>query len=287
MRVEAAGRTDTGLKRDGNEDAFCSADDLGLYIVADGMGGHRAGEVASRIAVDTIRDSYKKWAKEKTPEEEIFGVPDASLSSMGNFVRSSIRLANRIIFELASDHKEYEGMGTTIVVLLISPDLVIAANVGDSRLYLVRDGNIERLSKDHTIVSEQIELGIMTEEDAASSPMKHILTRTLGSSHDVDAEVFEIEPSAHDRFVLCTDGITDLIKDEEILSMTKEEESPESLCHQFIDTVLDRGAHDNATVVSVFLSGEGNRRRGTLGKISGSVASLLRNKPKSSTGTGR
>lgn len=286
MRVEAAGRTDTGLKREGNEDAFCTAEDLGLYIVADGMGGHRAGEVASRIAVDTIRNSYKKWAKEKTPQEDIFGVPDASLSSMGNFVRSSIRLANRIIFELASDHKEYEGMGTTVVVLLISPALVIAANVGDSRLYLIRDGNIERLSKDHTIVSEQIELGIMTEEDAASSPMKHILTRTLGSSNDVDAEVFEIEPSDHDRFVLCTDGLTDLIKDEEILSMTEEEESPESLCHQFIDTVLTRGAHDNATVISVFLSGEGNRRRGTIRKIGGSVASLIRSKPTSSTITG-
>lgn len=285
MRIEASGRTDTGLKREGNEDAFSSVEDLGLYIVADGMGGHRAGEVASRIAVETIRESYKKWAKEKTPEEDIFGVPDASLSPMGNFVRSSIRLANRIIFELATDHKEYEGMGTTIVVLLISPDLVIAANVGDSRLYLVRDGNLERLSKDHTIVSEQIELGIMTEEDAASSPMKHILTRTLGSSKDVDAEVFEIEPSERDRFVLCTDGITDLIKDEEILSMTEEEESPESLCHQFIDTVLDRGAHDNATVISVFLSGEGDRR-GTLGKIGGSMASLLRGKPKSSTKKG-
>jgi protein phosphatase len=286
LRIEASGRTDTGLKREGNEDAFSSVEDLGLYIVADGMGGHRAGEVASRIAVETIRESYKKWAKEKTPEEDIFGVPDASLSPMGNFVRSSIRLANRIIFELATDRKEYEGMGTTIVVLLISPDLIIAANVGDSRLYLVRDGNIERLSKDHTIVSEQIELGIMTEEDAASSPMKHILTRTLGSSEDVDAEVFEIEPSEHDRFVLCTDGITDLIKDEEILSMTQEEESPESLCQQFIDTVLDRGAHDNATVISVFLSGEGDRRRGTLGKIGGSMASLLRGKPKSSTITG-
>lgn len=286
MRIESSGRTDTGLKREGNEDAFCSAEDLGLYIVADGMGGHRAGEVASRIAVDTIRESYKKWVKEKTSEEDIFGFPDASLSPMGNIIRSSIRLANRIIFELATDRKEYEGMGTTIVVLLITTELIIAANVGDSRLYLIRDGTIERLSKDHTIVSEQIELGIMTEEDAVSSPMKHILTRTLGSSKDVDTEVFEIEPSEHDRFILCTDGITDLIKDEEILSMTEEEESPESLCHQLIETVLDRGAHDNATVISVFFSREGDRRRGAFGKIGGSVANLLRNKPKPSNTTG-
>jgi protein phosphatase len=282
LRIEASGQTDTGLKREGNEDAFCSADDLGLYIVADGMGGHRAGEVASRIAVETIRESYRKWFKEKAPTEDIFGAPDSTLSPMGNYVKSSIRLANRIIFELATDRKEYEGMGTTIVVLLISPELVIAANVGDSRIYLIRDGGIERLSKDHTIVSEQIELGIMTEEDAASSPMKHILTRTLGSSSDVDAEVFEIEPSANDRFILCTDGITDLIKDEEILSMTEEEDSPKSLCHHFIDTVLERGAHDNATVVSVFISEGGDRRRGALGKIGGSMASLLRNKPKAS-----
>jgi len=111
--------------------------------------------------------------------------------------------------------------------------------------------------------------------------MKHILTRTLGSSSDVDAEVFEIEPSENDRFVLCTDGITDLIKDEEILSMAEEEKSPDSLCHHFIDTVLDRGAHDNATVISVFLSGGGYQRHGTLGKIGGSMANLLRSKPKS------
>jgi len=275
MAWKITGRTHTGLVRSRNEDAVGWLQTLGVAALADGMGGLHAGDVASGEAVRSVLQQLGERRLGSGSED----ISEAMLVA-------AVRVANKKVWSL---HQNRSGapMGTTIVVLLISPDLVIAANVGDSRLYLVRDGNIERLSKDHTIVSEQIELGIMTEEDAASSPMKHILTRTLGSSHDVDAEVFEIEPSEHDRFVLCTDGITDLIKDEEILSMTEEEESPESLCHQFIDTVLDRGAHDNATVVSVFLSGEGDRRRGTLGKFGGSVASLLRNKPKTSTRTGK
>jgi len=254
LQIISSGITDVGLKREGNEDSFHIEESLGLYIVADGMGGHLAGEVASQVAVNTIAKSFRKWVEEKIPDDELFGSYDESLSLHGNHVLSSIGAANRIVHEMALENEQYHGMGTTIVTLLVTPHLIIAANVGDSRLYLVRKGRIERLSRDHTIVYEQVERGVMTPEEAESSPLKHVLTKNLGSSEYVEPDIFEIEPDNDDRFILCTDGLTDLVNDEEILAMTKEEGGPDTLCHQFVERALKRGGHDNTTVVSVFIS---------------------------------
>lgn len=259
MLIKASGITDVGLKRESNEDAFSIDEDLRLYVVADGMGGHQAGEVASSIAVEVINSAFKRWLTTSAPEEELFGLPDESLSLEGNYLTSSIRLANRVIHELATMGDKRQGMGTTVAALLIMPSKVISANVGDSRIYLIREGAIERLSKDHTIVAEQLEMGIMTPEEANTSSLKHILTRNLGSAEDVLPEVFELEPANSDRFVLCTDGLTDLVTDEEILDLTLKAEDPESLCRNFVDLALKRGAHDNTTVVSVFVSQKTNK----------------------------
>jgi protein phosphatase len=203
----------------------------------------------------------------ETPEDELFGHPDRSLSRAGNYILSSIRLANRIIYEMAVEYEQYHGMGTTVSIVLVTPGLVIAANVGDSRIYMVRDGHLEKLSKDHTIVSEQVEMGVMSAEEAAVSPLKHILTRNLGSSETVDAEVFEIEPSNKDRLILCSDGLTDLVSDEEILAVTNKAEDPENLCRKFVQLVRSRGAHDNTTVVTVFLDDAGKRQGGPIRKV--------------------
>jgi protein phosphatase len=147
--------------------------------------------------------------------------------------------------------------------------------VGDSRIYLVRDGHIEKLSKDHTIVAEQVEMGVMTEEEAATSPLKHILTRNLGSSDSVDPEVFELEPSNTDRVILCSDGLTDLVADSELLEMAEGEEDPNLLCRKLLDKVLKRGAHDNTTIISVFLQGLKKPREGMMRKIGLSLADLV------------
>ncbi len=210
MLIKSSGMTDVGLQREGNEDSYSVQDSYGLYMVAAGMGGHLAGEVASRVAVEIINKSFSKWKEIQAPPDEIFGFPDESLSREGNYILGSIRLANRVIYEMASEYEQYNGMGTTIVSLLVGSGRIVAANVGDSRMYLVRDNRIERMSKDHTIVAEHVEMGVMTEEEAARSPLRHILTRNLGSSENVDAEVFEIEPSNEDLFILCSDGLTDL-----------------------------------------------------------------------------
>ncbi len=155
------------------------------------------------------------------------------------------------------------------------PDLIIAANVGDSRIYLVRNGEIERLSKDHSIVAEQVEMGIMTVEEAKQSPLRHVLTRNLGSAIHLEAEVFEIEPSSNDRFVLCSDGLTDLVSDDEIQQMVVAEDDPEVLCQNFIDKALTRGAHDNTTVVSVYLSDIEKSKSDPFKKMGSLLADML------------
>jgi len=275
LQIKSSGMTDVGLQREGNEDSFSVQDAFGLYMVADGMGGHQAGEVASRVAVEMINESYSKWSKDHVPPDEIFGFPDESLSREGNYILGSIRLANRVIYEMACEYEQYNGMGTTIVSLLVGSGLIVAANVGDSRMYLVRDNRIERMSKDHTIVAEHAEMGVMTEEEAARSPLRHILTRSLGSSESVDAEVFEIEPSSEDRFILCSDGLTDLATDKEILKVAQKETDPQRLCRRLIDLALERGAHDNTTVVTVFLDQVEKKRGTSFGTLGGLVADTL------------
>ena len=275
MLIKASGISDVGLKREGNEDFFSTDDTMGLYIVADGMGGHLAGEVASRIAVEMINKSLVKWVDEGTPEEELFGNPDRSLTARGNYILSSIQLANRVVYELALENEQYHGMGTTAVVLFVSPTLVVAANVGDSRIYMLRNGHIERLSKDHTIVAEQVEMGIMSAEEADNSPLRHVLTRNLGSAEHVEPDIFELVPSENDRYILCSDGLTDLVTDEEIRAIAAEEHEPEKLCHRFVELVIQRGAHDNTTVVSIFLEDFKKPNEGPMKKVGLLLADTL------------
>jgi protein phosphatase len=188
-------------------------------------------------------------------EDELFGYPDGSLSRQANYLLSSIRLANRVVYEKAVEYEQYHGMGTTIVALYVTPGHIVAANVGDSRIYMIRTGRIEKLSKDHTVVAEQIDMGTLTEEEAGASPLKHILTRNLGSANHVDVEIFEIQPSRNARFILCTDGLTDLVSEKEILEVARKADHPEKVCRRLVDMSLKRGAPDNTTVVAVFLEG--------------------------------
>jgi len=275
LLVKAFGISDVGLKREGNEDSFSTDDSLSLYVAADGMGGHLAGEIASQVSVEIINKTFRKWVDEEAGVDDIFGEPDDSLSLEGNYVLGCIRLANRVVYEMALEQKKYHGMGTTVVIVLVTPTLIITANVGDSRIYLVRDGELEVLSKDHTIVAEQVEMGMMTEEEAATSSMRHILTRNLGSAENVEPDVFEIEPTNNDRFILCSDGLTDLVADEEIEEMTNNEDDPEALCRKFIDKVLKRGAHDNTTIISIFLSDMRKTNEGPLKKIGLFLADIV------------
>ena len=267
MKIKTAGLSDTGLQRDSNEDSFAMDDSIGVYIVADGMGGHLAGEVASNVAVKIIQKNASYWITNNSHEDELFDFPDSTLSRRGNYISSSIKLANRVINEMAKEYPEYNGMGTTVVVLAIMPSLVIAANVGDSRIYLIRKNTIEPLSTEHSMVAEQLEMGLISKEEAEISPLRHVLTRNLGSLDTVDADVFEIEPMDNDWFLLCTDGLTDLISDDEILRIVTNGHNPEDVCQQLVSEANKMGGKDNITVSLILIDTTDDKKQGIIGKF--------------------
>jgi serine/threonine protein phosphatase PrpC len=267
LKLTAAGLSDIGLKRGSNEDYFAMDTTINLYIVADGMGGHLAGEIASKVAVEIIQKNVNHLITKNSSEDELFDFPDSTLSRRGNYILSSIKLANRVIYEMSKEYAEYKGMGTTIVVLAIMPSTVIAANVGDSRIYLIRGNIIEPLSKEHNMVTEQLEMGLITKEEAETSPLRHILTRNLGSSDTVDVDVFEVEPMNNDGFLLCTDGLTDHVSDDEILRIIKNGDDPDHLCQKLVSEANNRGGNDNITVSLIFLDRLDRERQGILKKF--------------------
>ncbi len=274
MKLTTAGLSDVGIIRGKNEDYFAMDNSNNLYIVADGMGGHLAGEVASKVAVQIIQKNVNHWINKNSPEDELFDFPDNTLSRRGNYILSSIKLANRVIYEMSREYAEYKEMGTTIVVLKIMPSTVIAANVGDSKIYLIRGNTIEPLSKEHNMVAEQLEMGLISEEEAKISPLRHMLTRNLGSLDTVDVDVFEIEPMNNDRFLLCTDGLTDNVSDDEILRIINNGDDAEHLCQQLVHEANKRGGNDNITVSLIFVNKLDNERQGIIKKF----WHLLRNK---------
>lgn len=250
MDYTGIGRTDVGRKRSGNEDSFCVAQDLGLFVVADGMGGHAAGEVASRLAVETIQEWMRKYTRGESTT--LVGQPLPGVSDRANWLLSSIRLANRMIFDAAQGGKEYAGMGTTLVAALSIGDRIALAHVGDSRIYRVRDDQITQLSRDHSFVQQQLERGIISAEEAHDSQYRHLITRALGLKESVEADLAEHDVLAEDLLLLCSDGLSDLLEDEEMLATIREHaDDLEKSCQALIDLANFKGGDDNVTVLLI------------------------------------
>lgn len=239
MRLIAHGKTDKGLVRKENEDAFCIEKDLGLLAIADGMGGHASGEVASKMAIEILRESFKKGG-EPLPER----------------LSSGVKLANRAIYEAAQSQSQLNGMGTTLTALQLEGNRLSIAHVGDSRAYLIRGGVIEQMTDDHTIVSEQVARGMITREDAARSDMRNILSKALGIAPEVDVDIEGLTVSEGDQLVLCSDGLSELISDDEILSEVQSSKRPEIVCDELVDLAIQRGGEDNITVIVAHLHRE-------------------------------
>ena len=250
MRYSASAKSDVGRKRHGNEDSFCLAPEIGLFVVADGMGGHAAGEVASRLAVDTIQEWVTKYARGM--DAFIVGKPVAGCSRGANFLLSSIRLANRIIYEAAKDRLEYVGMGTTVVSVLAMNDHVALAHVGDSRIYRIRGGEIVQLSRDHSLVQQQVDHGILSAEEAQGSQYKHLITRALGLKESVEVDLAEHLVQVADFLLLCSDGLSDLLEDEEMSTIVQEHaDDLEKACQALVDRANYRGGDDNITALLI------------------------------------
>ncbi len=243
--VESAGITDVGRKRRGNEDSFFLSDDLFLYIVADGMGGHNAGEVASRIVVETLRDHMKKYDGKKFDEKK----PDFDdgLSIKANFLFSGIHLANRTIYNQAQESEAQQGMGSTLAAICLDNNMLITSNVGDSPIYLIRKNEIKDIYVPHTVMAEH---AAMAPEGAKplAKRFQHMLTRGMGVQETVEPAISEFPVLKNDIFVLCSDGLSDNVPREEICEMAIKE-PPDAVCRSFVNLSNRRRGHDNITVI--------------------------------------
>ncbi len=245
ISVTAAGQTDVGQKRKGNEDAFLIDDQLQLYVVADGMGGRKAGEVASRLVVETIGKTMHKLVSSANPDQMV-GV-DRNLSSQANQVVYAIRRANLKTFEYAQNDERCKGMGSTVSAVYFSDTHAVVSNVGDSPIYLVRDGRADVVSTMHTVMAEQEAL-------APDGGLKlgqqylHMITRAMGIGETVNPDTTEIFFQEGDILVICSDGLSDKTFPEEICEIV-EQNSPEDACRQLVDMANERGGDDNITVI--------------------------------------
>ena len=250
LRYVAAAKTDVGQKRQGNEDRFCLDPALGLYVVADGMGGHAAGEVASRLAVETIHEWMGKYLS--GADAATAGPAAPAGSAEANFLLSSIRLANRIIFDSAKDRPEYAGMGTTVVAVLARGDRFVLAHVGDSRIYRIRRDDISQISRDHSFVQEQVDSGMMSATEAHQSQYRHMITGALGLKESVDVDLTEQPACPGDVLLLCSDGLSDLLDDEDMLAAVRAHaDNLDEACRALVDRANSKGGDDNITVLVV------------------------------------
>lgn len=234
VNLEAAGLTDVGQVRTSNEDAFGYCVEEGVFALCDGMGGAAAGEVASRIAVDTLinqlcaADSHEN--RRKVLEE-------------------AIASANQIVHARAEREAALRGMGTTLVAVAIGGDRALVGHVGDSRCYLYRRGELSRLTHDHSLVDEQVRLGQLTQDEADHSPLRNVITRAIGTQTSVSADIAELALEPDDILLLCSDGLTKELSDDRIEAMLADDGDLDGLCGRLIDAAKAAGGHDNVTAV--------------------------------------
>jgi PPM family protein phosphatase len=228
----AAGLTDPGLTRPQNEDSILL--EPPLYAVADGMGGHRAGEIASRVALDELLATAPR------------SVDVRALSR-------AVRAANRAVIESASKSRGRTGMGTTLTAAMVDGTYVAVAHVGDSRAYLLHDGNLRRITEDHSMVADLVRQGTITEEEARFHPQRSVITRALGSDPDMVADVYEVRAASGDRLLLATDGLTGMLPDDYIAELLSQERDPASAAEKLVEAANRAGGYDNITVVVVDL----------------------------------
>jgi protein phosphatase len=240
--------SDVGRRRVTNEDSLFFDDEMGLYAVADGMGGHAAGEIASQEAIDTVRGMVRQGEGLLRTVEAGDHSPEA-LWRVGRLLESAVQAATYMVFGIAQSDPEQAGMGTTLSALLLCGSFGVTAQVGDSRVYMVRDGQVNQLTEDHTLIAWQLKQGIISQNEAALSPHKNVITRAVGSREyvQVDTHFFRVAPG--DTFMLCSDGLHGYLRDEEIPGIVAL--GPDNAVRHFVQTANLRGGRDNITTIVV------------------------------------
>lgn len=263
IEIESSGITDVGRRRKQNEDSLFYNDGMGLYVVADGMGGHKAGEVASKLVVETIRDYIDQNRTDHQPEDLVDA--DENLSEEARRLLAGIQLSNRVVHDTAQRNEDYKGMGSTVSAVFFTETTFIVANVGDSGIYLIRDGKIELLSVPHTLIAEQTELDPENAE-LLWGDFKHVLTRAMGVNESVKADINEIPFYKGDIIVICSDGLSDKATPEEILEMAKTRRSDKA-CRKLVDLANARGGEDNITAIVLRVKSRGNHSGNFIGRL--------------------
>jgi len=250
MKFSVFGLTDVGRRRESNQDSLLVAPERGLYAVADGMGGHAAGEVASHIAIEALSEVLR---------DNAFLRDRTDAQTAGTRLQDAFVEGNRRICDSVVTRGEWRGMGTTIVALVTLEDRAVIGHVGDSRAYLLRDGELRRLTNDHSWVSEQVRMGLMTDEEAHRHPMRNIVTRALGNRPALDVDINEAEALPSDVFLLCSDGLNSMLTDREITeTLYENRQDPETACHKLVEAANLKGGEDNITVIVCLLSDDAN-----------------------------
>jgi serine/threonine protein phosphatase PrpC len=259
--------TDVGKVRDHNEDAIGAQPDIGLWVLADGMGGYNAGEVASGIAVKTIIDLVTKACKTEKRSEIESGTGYMRQTIV---LRDAIHRANKVINQTAQSQPQCEGMGTTLVASLFYDNKVSIAHVGDSRMYRLRDNRFEQITMDHSLLQELVDRGFYSQEEAQRSTNRNYVTRALGVEANVEVEVQEIDVQKGDYFLMCSDGLPDMVEDEDIhLTISTFSNDVRTVGEQLIKLTNDNGGRDNVSVVLVRVADSFPAEAGILRKFRG------------------
>lgn len=239
MRIRAGCATDVGRARSANEDAYFEDETGRVFAVADGMGGHRAGDVASATALEAV-------------EHEL---------GDGATLVDAIVAANAQVFAKAQANPELRGMGTTVTAVQLDEDAALVGHVGDSRAYLLRDGELTQVTEDHSLVEELVREGRLTPDEAAVHPQRSIITRALGVDESVEVETYQVDLRPDDRLLLCSDGLTSMLRDEEIARVLREEDDPQAAAERLVEAANRAGGEDNITVLVVDVEGDKRRAR--------------------------
>ena len=240
MHIEFSARSDQGMVRASNEDVCVADGKIDLYLVADGMGGHAAGEVASQITASAV--------------EEIMSEPEPE-TEMEDLLRRAVEYANKRVYETQEQKPECRGMGSTLTVLTFREDYYYVAQVGDSRAYLCRDGTLRQLTRDHSVVWSLFENGILSKDDISRHPQKNLITRSIGTHPDVEVDLLMGAAVKGDVYLLCSDGLTDVLSDQDILQIIEDNNgNPEEIGSKLIEEANWGGGPDNVTAVVVYLA---------------------------------
>jgi serine/threonine protein phosphatase PrpC len=251
--IDAVGQSDVGRRRKLNEDSFYVNDEEGFFAVCDGMGGHNAGEIASRMAVETLAAFIQRSDRE-TEITWPYGL-DVNLSFAGNRLTTAIRLANKRVFRAADSREEYTGMGTTVVAALVTERMLAVGSAGDSRCYLVRNESLTQLTKDDSWVAVARSEGILGPDDAERHPFRNVITKAVGAKETIDVQIVERSLEAGDLILLCSDGLHGMLTDDQIRSLLVPcPEDLEEAVKRMIVAANEAGGRDNVTVVLVRIS---------------------------------